>query len=72
MIFYRFHEEGGAGVVITNDITGSNFPKGENGWRADGRTEIRERDGKRLGVEVSEIIAAIEQGGYFMASKLRS
>ena len=72
MIFYRFHEEGGPSVVITNDITGSNFPRGDMGWRADGRTEIKEGHGKRLGVEAREIIAAVHKDGYFMGSIRRS
>lgn len=68
MICYRFHEVGGRGVVITGDITGSNFPRVEKGWRADGRTEIKAGDGKRLGVEARVILEAIEQDGYFLGS----
>ena len=72
VICYRFHEEGGFSVVLTNDITGSNFPRAEKGWRADGQTQVRERDCKRLGAEASEILAAIQQDGYFMGSIRRT
>ena len=59
MLFYRFHDAGGPTVVITNDITGANLPKGESAWIADGQTEISERGGPRLGVDPRHIIAAI-------------
>lgn len=68
MIFYRFHEKDGPCVVITNDITGSNLPRAESGWKADGRTELKEGRGKRFGVDIGEIIAAIERDGYYVGS----
>jgi hypothetical protein len=68
MIFYRFHEKGGTSVVITSDITGSNLPRVEGGWAADGRTEIQEGRGKRFGVDAGEIIATIQQAGYYMGA----
>ncbi|MBW8754997.1 MAG: hypothetical protein JF595_12760 [Sphingomonadales bacterium] len=68
MIFYRFHEKGGSCVVITNDITGSNLPRAERGWTADGRTELKAGRGKRFGVDAGEIIATIEREGYYVGS----
>jgi hypothetical protein len=68
MLFYRFHEADGPAVVITNDITGANLPKGEGTWKADGQTEIREGGGLRLGVMPKEIIEAIEREGFFVGS----
>lgn len=68
MIFYRFHEKNGSSVVITNDITGSNLPRVENGWTADGRTELTAGRGKRFGVDVGEIIDAIQRDGYYMGA----
>jgi hypothetical protein len=68
MLFYRFHDADGPTVVITNDITGANLPKGESAWIADGQTELSERGGPRLGVDPRQIIAAIEQAGIFVGS----
>jgi hypothetical protein len=68
MLFYRFHDADGPTVVITNDITGANLPRGESAWIADGQTEISERGGPRLGVDPRKIIAAIEQDGIFVGS----
>jgi hypothetical protein len=68
MIFYRFHEKDGPCAVITNDITGSNLPKSERGWIADGRTELTEGSESQIGVDVDEVIATIEQEGYYVGS----
>lgn len=68
MIFYRFHEKEGPGVVITNDITGANLPKVSSGWKADGQTEVRERGARRLGAEPKDIINTIEREGFFLGS----
>lgn len=71
MIFYRFHEDNGPRVVITNDITGANLPRVGNGWKADGQTHIsdsRPGRGMRFGVEAKEIIETIEREGFFLSS----
>jgi len=68
MLFYRFHDAHGPTVVITNDITGANLPKGESVWKADGQTQIREGGGLRLGAYPKEIIAAIQREGFFVGS----
>jgi hypothetical protein len=71
MLFYRFHDAGGSMVALTNDITGSNLPKSESVWRADGQTEIREGGSLRLGVNPKEIIATIGREGLFVGSARR-
>jgi len=68
MTFYRFHEKDGHRAAITNDITGANLPKIDGGWKADGKTEVKEGSARRLGAEASQIIDTIEREGFYIGS----
>ena len=70
MPYYRFHEADGSAVAITNDVSGASLPKANSSWRADGLTEVAAGGRTRFGVEPSQIIAAIERDGFYLAKRL--
>ncbi|QIG53748.1 hypothetical protein G6N82_05910 [Altererythrobacter sp. BO-6] len=67
MTYYRFHEEDGSAVAITDGISGTKLPKPNSSWKADGLTEVIIGGRCRFGVEPAEIIASIEREGFYLA-----
>jgi len=58
-------------VAITDDRSGAKLPNISSAWKADGLTEVVAGGRQRFGVDPAEIIAAIEQEGFYLGS-LRS
>jgi len=65
MKLYRFVSSGQIG--LTPDQRGTNLPPvAPGGWQPQGSVEIRGAEIPRLGASSAQILAAIQQEGYFV------